>query len=85
MKAFASALCAGVQLESRYSIVSSGVPDAINSVMASSSAMDKVMSLLSRSSASFCLSVRTICGTSTALNTPVDSRLKITCGICAPA
>ena len=65
-------------------MVSSGVAAIISSVMASSSVMDTVMSLLSRSCASFAFKVRTICGTSTALKMPPEMTVNSTCGIIAP-
>ena len=71
-----------------YRCVNAGVV-AVNSIIAivmpASSAMAKVMSLLSRSSASSSLSVRTIWGTSTALKMPPEISVKITCGIIEPA
>ena len=85
VNALVSACISGPVSCPTYSRVSNGVATVISAVIASSSAMASEMSLFSRSSASFSLSVRTICGTSTALKMPPETRAKTACGIIAPA
>ena len=56
-----------------YSLVNNGVATAMSSVTPNNKVMARVMSLLSLVSASFDFSVRTICGTSTALKMPPET------------
>ena len=57
----------------------------MSSVTPNNKVMARVMSLLSLVSASFDFSVRTICGTSTALKMPPETSVWMTCGIIEPA
>ena len=65
--------------------VSTGVSAAMITVAPSSSVSAKVTILSSVSWALSLLSVRVMCGTSTALKTPPETSVKITCGIIEPA
>lgn len=73
VKEVANAMVSGLPFT--YSLVSSGVHSAIRIATANNMVMASVMSLLSLVSASFAFNVRTICGTSTALKIPPETRV----------